>query len=54
MKLPGTADRIRRDAELGSSLKIQSTPTFFVNGRKVEGGLPTNVWVDIIDRLLKK
>jgi len=54
MKLPGTADRIRRDAELGSSLKIQSTPTFFVNGRNVEGGLPTNVWVDIIDRLLKK
>jgi protein-disulfide isomerase len=54
MKLPGTADRIKRDAELGSSLKIQSTPTFFVNGHKVEGGLPTNVWVDIIERLLKK
>jgi protein-disulfide isomerase/uncharacterized membrane protein len=54
MKLPGTSDQIRRDAELGSTLKIQSTPTFFVNGHKVEGGLPTNVWIDLIERLLKK
>jgi protein-disulfide isomerase/uncharacterized membrane protein len=37
MKLPSTSDKIRRDAVLGSSLKIQSTPTFFINGRRVEG-----------------
>jgi protein-disulfide isomerase len=54
MILPSTAQKIKSDASVGIGLKIQSTPTFFVNGRKVEGGLPTNLWIEIIDRLLKQ
>jgi protein-disulfide isomerase/uncharacterized membrane protein len=52
--LPSTAEKIKRDVELGTVMKIQSTPTFFLNGKKVEGGLPTNLWIQIIDKTLKK
>ena len=52
--LPSTSEKIKRDIQLGVQVKIQSTPTFFINGKKVEGGLPTNIWVQIIDRMLKK
>ena len=54
-KLPSTAAKLRRDIDLGGKdkMNIQSTPTFYVNGRKVEGGLPTDLWIEIIDRLMK-
>jgi protein-disulfide isomerase len=32
----------------GQKAKISSTPTFFVNGRKVEGVLPMEAWDSII------
>jgi protein-disulfide isomerase/uncharacterized membrane protein len=51
---PSTLDKVRLDAAFGASLKVQSTPTFFVNGRKVEGGLPTRIWIEVIERILKK
>jgi protein-disulfide isomerase len=53
MKLPSTADRIRRESLVGVNLKVQSTPTFFINGKKVEGGMPTNVWVQIIEKMIQ-
>jgi protein-disulfide isomerase/uncharacterized membrane protein len=49
---PETAAAISRDIEEAKRLGIQSTPTFFVNGKKVEGGLPTPMWNKLIDRLL--
>ena len=52
MTLPSTAEKIKRDAQLGIQSKIVSTPTFFVNGKKIEGGLPTNVWIQILDHML--
>ncbi|CAN5951496.1 unnamed protein product [Sphagnum jensenii] len=54
--LPSSMDKIRRDVDLGgkSNLNIQSTPTFYINGKKIEGGLPTQVWMQIIDRMLQK
>lgn len=54
MKLPSTGDKIRRDSLAGVSLNVQSTPTFFINGKKVEGGMPTNVWVKIIEKMIQK
>ena len=54
MKLPSTMEKIRSDSMVGVNAKIQSTPTFFINGKKLEGGLPTSVWIEIIDRMLKK
>jgi uncharacterized membrane protein/predicted DsbA family dithiol-disulfide isomerase len=45
--------RLNREVELGNTLKIQATPTYFLNGRKIEGGLPTHLWIDLIETLLK-
>ncbi len=52
--LPSTQDKIRSDVALGAQLKIEATPTFYINGKKVEGGLPTSLWIEVIERLLKK
>ncbi len=51
---PSTGDRIRAESAAGVALKVQSTPTFFINGRKIEGGLPTRVWIELIERMLVK
>ena len=52
--LPSSMDKIKRDVDVGgkTGLNIQSTPTFYINGKKVEGGLPTQIWIQIIDRML--
>ncbi len=50
---PSTSLRIKEDIEAAKAVKIQSTPTFFINGKKVEGGLPTQIWIQVIDQLLK-
>jgi protein-disulfide isomerase len=42
---------IEADIEEGIRLNIKSTPTFFVNGRRVEGALPLPVWERIIESL---
>ena len=49
---PGTGQAILKDLEEGFRLNVQSTPTFFVNGRRVEGAFPVEVWNRIIERLL--
>jgi protein-disulfide isomerase/uncharacterized membrane protein len=54
VKLPSTGDKIRRDSLIGVNLKVQSTPTYFINGKRVEGGMPTNVWVKIIEKMIQK
>jgi uncharacterized membrane protein/protein-disulfide isomerase len=39
-KYPATLPLVKSDVALGRQLGIKSTPTFFINGVKVEGGLP--------------
>jgi protein-disulfide isomerase/rhodanese-related sulfurtransferase len=36
---PAAAARVQRDIADGKALGVRATPTFFVNGRKIEGGL---------------
>jgi protein-disulfide isomerase len=43
---------IARDIEEGNRLGVQSTPTFFVNGHKVEGVWPVPAWNFLIERIL--
>lgn len=43
---------ITRDIEEAKRLGISSTPTFFVNGKKIEGIRPPPIWNKIIDRIL--
>lgn len=38
LKSPTLADKVRRDYQDAVALKIDSTPTFFVNGERVTGG----------------
>lgn len=45
---------IARDIDEAQSVGVQSTPTFFINGHKMEGAYPTPVWVKVIDHLLGK
>jgi uncharacterized membrane protein/protein-disulfide isomerase len=45
---------VRADAGLGSQLKVKSTPTFFINGRRIEGGLPPQALEAAIEHELKR
>jgi protein-disulfide isomerase len=47
-----TASYLARDIAEANLLGIKSTPTFYVNGHKMEGADPAIVWVKIIEKLL--
>ena len=47
-------EAVNKDIEDGIRLNIGSTPTFFVNGHRIEGSLPTQGWSRLFDELLKK
>ena len=51
---PEVAQIVNRDVLEAVALGIKSTPTFFVNGYKVEGAYPVPVWNMLFDRLLSK
>lgn len=53
MEAPETSSKISKDIEEALLLGIQSTPTFFINGRKVEGAYTFDVWSEVVDLLLK-
>jgi protein-disulfide isomerase len=46
-------DKIRSDQNDGISLGVDSTPTFFINGKKYTGGMPLDKFKSIIDEELK-
>ena len=37
---PAVLNEVKADAALGARLGVKSTPTFFINGRRIAGGLP--------------
>jgi len=39
-KYPAVLSMVKSDVALGRQLGVKSTPTFFINGVKIEGGLP--------------
>jgi protein-disulfide isomerase len=43
------ADQVQADMDYGTKIGVRSTPTFFVNGRLVQGAQPFDVFKDIID-----
>lgn len=45
--------RIVQDVEDGLSAGVAGTPTFFVNGFKMQGFIPTEGWVSIFNTLLR-
>lgn len=53
-KFPGMLESIKADAALGGLLQVKSTPTFFVNGKRIQGGVPPIYMEAIIEYALKK
>ena len=48
------SSRVERDFQEGSSLGISSTPSFFVNNKKIEGAQSYSIFKAIIDEELQK
>ena len=47
---PETTTRVERSIDLGKALDVNSTPTIFINGRKLSaGGLPYDVLQKLVD-----
>jgi len=47
---PETTTRVEHSLDLGKSLEVNSTPTIFINGRKLgAGGVPYEVLVKLVD-----
>jgi uncharacterized membrane protein len=52
---PQAIQTVKADASAGTALKVNSTPSFFVNGKRVpEGGLPPQYFDALIDLELKR
>src|SRR5262245_58090492 len=47
-------EEIRSDAAAAEKLGISGTPTFFINGRPVNGNQPLKVFVDTVDQELAR
>ena len=45
---------INKDLETAKELNIKGTPTWFINGNKVSGDIPYNIFLNIIEELLNK
>ncbi len=45
--------QIQKNFSDGEDLGVRGTPTWFVNGVKIEGDVPLSVWENIINELLK-
>jgi protein-disulfide isomerase len=51
VKDPEISQAVSKSIEEGIQLGVQSTPTFFINGHKMEGFLPGPFWTKLIDKL---
>jgi protein-disulfide isomerase len=49
--LPATDGHVQKSIDVGNSAEVTSTPTFFINGRKIGNlsGIPDNVLTEILD-----
>lgn len=47
MQSPDTAERIAKDRKLGEELKIEGTPSIFINGRQFDGHQDLNEWLNL-------
>ena len=53
--MAGVLGQIRTDASIGSSLGVNSTPAFFVNGKRIPGGgMPPQYFEALIELELKR
>ena len=53
LKDPQTAAEVQTDIEAGTAAGVPGTPTFFINGIKVEGAIPADIWEQIVKLSVK-
>ncbi len=53
MEDPAIAEQIQKDSREGGQVGANGTPTFFVNGRKLEGAQPFDAFKAVIDEEIK-
>lgn len=53
-RYPAVLQAVKTDAALGGLLQVRATPTFFINGVKIDGALPAQYFDAIIGHELKK
>ena len=46
------SDKINTDKSDGIGLAVEATPTFFLNGEKLEGGMPYEQFKEKIENIL--
>jgi protein-disulfide isomerase len=44
-------ERIRLQSEVARRLNIRGTPTFFINGERVEGAIPLPLFRQVLDQI---
>jgi protein-disulfide isomerase len=54
MQSPEIAERITKDKKLGEDLKIEGTPTLFINGRQFDGHQDLNEWMNLELQMMGK
>lgn len=52
-KYAATLEAVKRDIAMGHSLGVMATPTFFINGKKIDGALPVQYFQQAIEYELK-
>ncbi len=45
-------DKVRQDVEDGLDAGVVGTPTFFINGFRIQGDIPFEGWEDILNRVM--
>jgi protein-disulfide isomerase len=53
-RYPSVIPAIKSDTALGASLGVQSTPTFFINGVRIPGGIAPRVLEYILEYEISK
>jgi protein-disulfide isomerase len=51
---PAIQEQVKKDIDEATKLGVRSTPSFFINGRKMEGAYPFEAFKKVIDEELKK
>jgi uncharacterized membrane protein/protein-disulfide isomerase len=53
-RYPRVMEDVKSDAAMGALMQVRATPTFFINGVKIDGGMPGKYFDAIIAHELKK
>jgi protein-disulfide isomerase len=49
---PEAAQWVKRNLLLGQKMSVTGTPTIFINGRRLDGMVPYNIFSELVERSL--